>query len=74
MGRPVMTVLGKELEDEAAGPAVRDEGVGARVLWLDGRQPPSSPSPTLLRQPPKEATGNAPMESLTRKALGRARG
>ena len=32
MGRPVMTVLGKELEDEAAGLAVRDEGIGARIL------------------------------------------
>ena len=31
-----MTVPGKELEDEAAGPAIRDEGVGARVLRLDG--------------------------------------
>ena len=31
-GGPVMTVPGKELEDEAAGPAVHDEGVGARVL------------------------------------------
>ena len=31
-----MTVPGKELEDEAAGPAERDEGVGARVLRVDG--------------------------------------
>ena len=31
-----MTVPGKELEDEAAGPAVREEGIGARVLQVDG--------------------------------------
>ena len=31
-----MTVPGKELEDEAAGPAIRYEGVGARVLRVDG--------------------------------------
>ena len=30
-----MMVPGKELEDEAAGPAVRDEGVGARILRVD---------------------------------------
>ena len=31
-----MTVPGKELEDEAGGPAVRDEGIGARVFLVDG--------------------------------------
>ena len=32
-------MLGKELEDEAAGPAIRDEGVGAIVLRVDGPPP-----------------------------------
>ena len=31
-----MTVPGKELEDEAAGRRTRDEGVGVRVLRVDG--------------------------------------
>ena len=39
----------------AVGPVVKaDES--AHVLRLDGRRPPSSPSPALLRQPPKETT------------------
>ena len=64
---------GEEAERCGSGPAIRDEGVGAIVLRVTARHPPSSSSPALLRQPPKEAAGNAPMESLTRKALGRAR-
>ena len=32
MGGPVMTVPGKELEDEAARPVIRDEGVGTRIV------------------------------------------
>ena len=47
-GGPVMTVPGKELEDEAAGPAIRDEGVGARVLRVDGL----AARPLPLPQPP----------------------
>ena len=43
-----MTVAGKELEDEAAGPAIRDEGVGARVLRVDGL----AARPLPLPQPP----------------------
>ena len=43
-----MTVPGKELEDEAAGPAIRDEGVGARVLRVDGL----AARPLPLPQPP----------------------
>ena len=31
-----MTVPGKELEDEAAGRRTSDEGVGVRVLRVDG--------------------------------------
>ena len=65
---------GKGAGRRGSGPAIRAEGVGARVLRVDGHHPPSSPSPALLRQPPKETTGSTPMESLTRKALGRARG
>ena len=43
-----MTVPGKELEDEAAGRRTRDEGVGARVLRVDGL----SARPLPLPQPP----------------------
>ena len=43
-----MTVPGKELEDEAAGRQTRDEGVGVRVLRVDG--PTARPLP--LPQPP----------------------
>ena len=57
-----MTVPGKELEDEAAGPAIRDEGVGACVLRLDGLaarplplpQPPNASRP---RRRPREVQG-----------------
>ena len=57
-----MTVPGKELEDEAAGPAIRDEGVGARVLRVDGLatrplplpQPPNASRP---RRRPREVQG-----------------
>ena len=48
MGGPVMIVPGKELEDEAAGLAIRDEGVGARVLRVDGL----AARPLPLPQPP----------------------
>ena len=41
---------GKELEDEAAGPAVRDEGVGARILRHDDLAARLLPLP--LPQPP----------------------
>ena len=34
-----MMMTGEELEDEAVGPAIRDEGVSARVLRLDGPPP-----------------------------------
>ena len=34
-----MMMTEEELEDEAAGPAIRDEGVGARVLQLEGPPP-----------------------------------
>ena len=69
-----MMVPGEELEDEAA---VRQYATKAWVPSysdLTARHPPSSSSPALLRQPPKEAARNAPMKSLIRKALGRARG
>ena len=60
-----MTVPGKELEDEAAGPAIRDEGVGARVLRVDGLaarplplpQPPDASRP---RRRPQEVQGAGP--------------
>ena len=34
-----MMMTGEELEHEAAGPAIRDEGADARVLRLDGPPP-----------------------------------
>ena len=60
-----MTVPGKELEDEAAGPAVRDEGVGARVLRVDSHaarplplsRPPDANRP---RRRPREVQGAGP--------------
>ena len=72
-----MTVPGKELEDEAAGPAVRDEGVGARVLRVDGLaacplplpQPPDTSGPR--RQPRKvQGDGPAPGQLLPEERLG----
>ena len=65
-----MTVPGKELEDEAAGPAVRDEGVGARVLRVDGLvahplplpQPPNASRP---RRRPREVQGAGPSPGKT---------
>ena len=44
----MMTVPEKELEDEVAGPAIRNEGVGARVLRVDGL----AARPLPLPQPP----------------------
>ena len=60
-----MTVPGKELEGEAVGPAIRDEGVGARVLLVDGLaacplplpQPPDANRP---RRRPREVQGAGP--------------
>ena len=53
----MMTVPGKELEDEAAGPAIRDEAVGARVLRVDGL----AARPLPLPQPPTPAAqGDGP--------------
>jgi len=65
-----MTVPGKELEDEAAGPTVRDEGVGARVLRVDGLaarplplpQPPDASRP---RRRPREVQGAGPTPGKT---------
>ena len=66
----MMTVPGKELEDEAAGPAIRDEGVGARVLRVDGLaarplpllQPPDASRP---RRRPREVQGAGPTPGKT---------
>ena len=63
-----MTVPGKELEDEAAGPAIRDEGVGARVLRLDGlaaRPLPQPPDASRPRRRPREVQGAGPTPSKT---------
>ena len=49
-------MTGEELEDEAAGPAICDEGVGARVLRLDGPPLAFFLFSSLPSQPPKEAT------------------
>ena len=65
-----MTVPGKELEDEAAGPAIRDQGVGARVLRVDGLaarplplpQPPDASRP---RRRPREVQGAGPTPDKT---------
>ena len=64
----------REAQDEAAGRQYAMKASVPAYSDLTACHPPSLSSPTLLRQPPKEATGNTPMESLTRKALGRARG
>ena len=65
-----MTLPEKELEDEEAGPAVRDEGVGARVLRFDGLatrplplpQPPDASRP---RRRPREVQGAGPTPGKT---------
>ena len=65
-----MPVPGKELEDEAAGPAIRDEGVSARVLRVDGLasrplplpQPPDASRP---RRRPREVHGAGPTPGKT---------
>ena len=65
-----MKVSGKELEDEAAGPAIRDEGIGARVLRVDGLaarplplpQPPDASRP---RRRPQEVQGAGPTPGKT---------
>ena len=63
-------VLGKELEDEAAGPAVRDEGIGARVLRVDGLAARPLPLPQPLdashpRRRPREVQGAGPSPGKT---------
>ena len=58
----VMAAPEAELEDEAAGPAIRDEGIRARVLRVDGLaarplplpQPPNASRP---RRRPREVQG-----------------
>ena len=52
-GGSVMTVPGKELEDEAAGRRTRDEGVGVRILRLDGlaAHPLPLPQPSYASRP-----------------------
>ena len=65
-----MTVPGKGLEDEAAGPTIRDEVVGARVLRVDGLaarplplpQPPDASRP---RRRPREVQGAGPTPGKT---------
>ena len=65
-----MTVTGKELEDEAAGCRTCDEGVGVRVLQLDGLaarplplpQPPDASRP---RRRPREVQGAGPSPGET---------
>ena len=65
-----MTAPGKELEDEAAGLAIRDEGVGACVLRIDGLaarplplpQPPDASRP---RRRPREVQGAGPSPGET---------
>ena len=65
-----MTVLGKELEDEATRPSICDEGVGARVLRVDGlaapplplSQPPNTSRP---RRRPREVQGAGPIPGKT---------
>ena len=52
-----MTVPGKELEDEAAGCWTRDEGIGVRVLRVDGLA--ARPLP-LLQPPTPAAQGDGP--------------
>ena len=57
-----MTVPGKKLEDEATGQAIRDEGVGARVLRVDGlaARPIPLPQPIDASRPrrrPREVQG-----------------
>ena len=60
-----MTVPGKELEDEAAGRRTRDEGIGVRVLRVDGLatrpvplpQPPDTSRP---RRQPRKVQGAGP--------------
>ena len=65
-----MTVPGKGLEDQAAGPAVRDEGVGARVLRVDGlaARPLPLPHPPDASRPgrrPREVQGAGPTPGKT---------
>ena len=60
-----MTVSGKELEDEAAVPAIRDEGVGARVLRVDGLAAcplplPLPPDASRPRRRPRKVQGAGP--------------
>ena len=69
-----MVVPREEPKDEAAGQQYETKASVPSYSDLTAHHTPSSPSPTPLRQLPKEAMGNAPMESLTRKTLGRAHG
>ena len=65
-----MTVPGKELEDEAAGPAVRDEGTGARVFLVAGLAAcplplPEPPDASRTRRRPREVQGAGPTPGKT---------
>ena len=68
-GGPVMTVPGKELEDGAAGPAIRDEAIGACVLQVDGL----AARPLPLPQPPTPAAQGDGPEKFKELALPPAR-
>ena len=55
-----MMMTGEKLEDEAAGPAIRDEGVGACVLRVDGL----AARPLPLPQPPDASRPRRPPEKF----------
>ena len=70
-----MMMTREELEDEAAGPAIRDEDVGARVLRLDGLATRpflfrSLPTPAAQGDGPEKFKELAPLPAKLRRRSG----